>query len=138
LHAPADEVKKYKGFFDKGWDVLREQRFKRLKELGIIDDAYVLTDRGVSIPAWKDEPLKEWQIRRMEVYAAMIDVMDQGIGKIISALEAKGVLDNTLMILQIWIKNNAIPVKGNLFVWEKGSCPEKQIHGQVTMKNGLM
>jgi arylsulfatase len=97
LHAPADEVKKYKGFFDKGWDVLREQRFKRLKELGIIDDAYVLTDRGVSIPAWKDEPMKEWQIRRMEVYAAMIDIMDQGIGKIISALEAKGVLDNTLI-----------------------------------------
>jgi arylsulfatase len=97
LHAPEKEVKKYKGFFDKGWDVLREQRFKKLKELGIIDDTYVLTDRGVSIPAWKDEPMKEWQLRRMEVYAAMIDVMDQGIGKIITALEEKGVLDNTLI-----------------------------------------
>ena len=97
LHAPDKEVKKYKGFFDKGWDVLREQRFKKLKELGIIDNSFVLTERGVSIPAWKDEPMKEWQVRRMEVYAAMIDVMDQGIGKIISALEEKGVLDNTLI-----------------------------------------
>lgn len=97
LHAPDKEVKKYKGFFDKGWDVLREQRFKKLKELGIIDNSFVLTERGVSIPAWKDEPMKEWQLRRMEVYAAMIDVMDQGIGKIISALESKGVLDNTLI-----------------------------------------
>jgi len=97
LHAPDKEVKKYKGFFDKGWDVLREQRFKKLKELGIIDNSFVLTERGVSIPAWKDEPMKEWQLRRMEVYAAMIDVMDQGIGKIITALEEKGVLDNTLI-----------------------------------------
>lgn len=97
LHAPEKEVKKYKGFFDKGWDVLREQRFKKLKELGIIDDTFVLTERGVSIPAWKDEPMKEWQLRRMEVYAAMIDVMDQGIGQIITALEKKGVLDNTLI-----------------------------------------
>ena len=97
LHAPEKEVKKYKGFFDKGWDVLREQRFKKLKELGIIDDTFVLTERGVSIPAWKDEPMKEWQLRRMEVYAAMIDVMDQGIGQIITALEEKEVLDNTLI-----------------------------------------
>lgn len=97
LHAPENEVRKYKGKYDMGWDVIREQRFNRLKDLGIINDKCVLTQRGIDIPEWKDEPLKEWQTRRMEVYAAMIDIMDQGIGRIITALEEKGELDNTVI-----------------------------------------
>ena len=97
LHAPANEVQKYKGLYDKGWDATRQQRFEKLKKLGIISDKAVLTERGVAIPEWKNEPMKEWQVRRMEVYAAMIDIMDQGIGRIISVLEKKGELDNTII-----------------------------------------
>jgi arylsulfatase A-like enzyme len=97
LHAPENDVKKYKGVYDKGWDVMREQRFNKLKKLGIISDKCVLTDRGVDVPAWKDEPLKDWQVKRMEVYAAMVDIMDEGIGKIITALEKKGELENTII-----------------------------------------
>ena len=51
----------------------------------------------MSIPAWENAPMKDWQVRKMEVYAAMIDIMDQGIGKIISTLEQKGILDNTVI-----------------------------------------
>jgi arylsulfatase len=97
MHAPESEVQKYKGMYDKGWDAARQQRFEKLKKLGIISDKAVLTERGVAIPAWEDEPLKDWQVRRMEVYAAMIDIMDQGIGRIISALEQKGELENTII-----------------------------------------
>ena len=97
IQAPEKEVEKYKRAYDKGWDVTRQQRFEKLKKLGIISNKAVLTERGVAIPEWKDEPMKEWQLRRMEVYAAMIDVMDQGIGRIISALEKKGELDNTII-----------------------------------------
>ena len=97
LHAPENEVQKYKGLYDKGWDATRQQRFEKLKKLGIISDKAVLTERGVAIPEWKNEPMKEWQVRRMEVYAAMIDIMDQGIGRIISVLEKKGELDNTII-----------------------------------------
>lgn len=97
LHAPENDVKKYKGVYDKGWDEMRQQRFNKLKKLGIISDKYVLTDRGLDVPEWKDEPLKEWQVKRMEVYAAMVDIMDEGIGKIISALEKKGELENTII-----------------------------------------
>ncbi len=97
LHAPESEVKKYKGQYDKGWDYIREQRFNKLKKLGIISANCVLTERGVTIPAWNDEPMKEWQAKRMEVYAAMIDIMDQGIGRIITALEQKGELENTVI-----------------------------------------
>jgi len=97
LHAPAAEVEKYKGMYNKGWDIARQQRFEKLKKLGIISDKCVLTERGVSIPEWSKEPLKEWQVKRMEVYAAMIDIMDQGIGRIITALEKKGILENTII-----------------------------------------
>ena len=97
MHAPESEVQKYKGMYDKGWDATREQRFQKLKKLGIISQNALLTERGVTIPAWENEPLKDWQVRRMEVYAAMIDIMDQGIGRIISALEQKGELENTII-----------------------------------------
>ena len=97
LQAPENEIQKYKGHYDVGWDSIRRQRFNKLKKLGIISKQCILTERGVSIPEWKDEPMKAWQVRRMEVYAAMVDIMDQGIGKIISALEKKGELDNTII-----------------------------------------
>ena len=97
LQAPESEIQKYKGVYDKGWDETRKLRFEKLKKLGIISNKAVLTARGVDIPEWKNEPLKDWQVRRMEVYAAMIDIMDQGIGKIISTLEKKGELDNTVI-----------------------------------------
>ncbi len=97
LHAPESEVEKYKGMYDKGWDATRQVRFEKLKKLGIISDKAVLTERGVTIPEWENAPLKDWQVKKMEVYAAMIDVMDQGIGKIIAALEKKGQLENTII-----------------------------------------
>jgi len=98
LHAPEKEVQKYKGVYDKGWDAIRATRFNKLQKLGIITKEAVLTERGVSIPAWENAPMKDWQARRMEVYAAMIDMMDQGIGKIITTLDKKGMLDNTVIL----------------------------------------
>ena len=97
LQAPENEIQKYKGVYDKGWDETRKQRFEKLKKLGIISKKAVLTERGVDIPEWKNEPMKEWQVRRMEVYAAMVDIMDQGIGKITSTLEKNGELENTVI-----------------------------------------
>ncbi len=97
IQAPAAAVQKYNGLYDVGWDTVRQRRFDKLKKLGIISSQAQLTARGVSINEWEKEPLKAWQVRRMEVYAAMIDVMDQGIGRILSALEARGELENTLI-----------------------------------------
>jgi arylsulfatase len=98
LHAPEKEVQKYKGVYDQGWDAIRKARFNKLQKLGMISKEAILTERGVSIPAWENAPMKDWQVRKMEVYAAMIDVMDQGIGKIITTLEKKGILDNTVIL----------------------------------------
>lgn len=101
LHAPDEEIEKYKGTYDMGWDSVRIMRYNRQKELGLITSGHKLSDRPETIPAWQEEEMKEWQVRRMETYAAMIDIMDQGIGRIIKALEEKGILDNTIIMFMI-------------------------------------
>jgi arylsulfatase len=98
LHAPEEDIARYHGRFDAGWDMLRGQRLERMAEMGIIDSSWKLTPRDASQPPWEDEPHKAWQARRMEVYAAQIDRMDRGIGRVLDALERTGQLDNTLIV----------------------------------------
>lgn len=98
LHAKDKDIKKYRGRFDAGWDALREERLERMIEKGIIDPSWKLTDRDPTQPPWDDAENKEWFARCMEVYAAQIDSMDQGIGRIIDALDETGELDNTVII----------------------------------------
>jgi len=102
LHAHEADIAKYKGRFDAGWDALREARLEKLVASGILKDAWKLTERDPSQPPWTqaqaDEQFRAWTLRCMEVYAAQIDRMDQGIGRIIAALERTGQLDNTVVI----------------------------------------
>jgi arylsulfatase A-like enzyme len=98
LHALPEDLDRYRGRFDAGWDVLREERLERMVAEGIVDARCRLTERDPSQPPWEEAAHKAWQSRRMEVYAAQIDRMDQGIGRIIAALEATGQLDNTLVV----------------------------------------
>jgi arylsulfatase A-like enzyme len=98
LHAHDSDIAKYKGRFDKGWDALREERLQRMVASGLLDEAWQLTPRDETQPPWTDARHREWLLRCMEVYAAQIDRMDQGIGRIIGALEQTGQLDNTLVI----------------------------------------
>ena len=98
LHARDEDIAKYRGRFDEGWDVLRERRIERLHASGVLGASATLSARDPTQPAWTDVEGKAWQSRRMEVYAAQIDRMDQGIGRILSALEAGNQLDNTLIV----------------------------------------
>jgi arylsulfatase A-like enzyme len=98
LHAHDEDIAKYSGRFDKGWDRLREERLQRLVDSGILRDSWPLSDRDPTQPAWDLAKHKEWLLRCMEVYAAQIDRMDQGIGRILKALEDEGQLDDTLVI----------------------------------------
>src|SRR5699024_8708862 len=98
LHAHEDDIAKYEGRFDDGWDKLREQRMQRLVDIGIVESSWALSDRDPTQPEWESAENKEWLKRRMEVYAAQIDRMDQGIGRIINSLEETGQLENTLII----------------------------------------
>jgi arylsulfatase len=97
LHALPEDIQKYRGKYDKGWDIMREERMVRMKALGIIPPEWKLSDRDPDVLSWEETQNKEWWIAAMEVYAAMVDRMDQGIGKIIRSLEASDQLDNTLI-----------------------------------------
>ena len=98
LHALPEDIKKYKGKYDKGWDKIREERMARMVDMNIIDPKWKLSERYPKIPAWDETENKEWWAACMEVYAAMVDQMDQGIGKVIKALEETEQLDNTLIL----------------------------------------
>jgi len=109
MHALDEDIARYKGRFDKGWDVLRTERHKRMIKMGIVEGKWRLTDRDPGVPPWAHAKNKKWHARRMEVYAAMVDCMDQGIGRIISALKNTGRFDNTLI----------------LFLSDNGGCAEE-------------
>lgn len=97
LHALPEDIARYEGRYDKGWDVLNQERFARMKRLGIIDKSYQLSERDAAIPAWEQVANKKEWSRKMAVYAAMVDRMDQGIGQLVGQLRASGQLDNTLI-----------------------------------------
>lgn len=116
VQAPAQRAKKYEETYLQGWDVLREQRFQRMQDLGLIDgDHWQLTPRsivpvdrediangfpGEPNPAWDslDEPRKRDLAQRMAVFAAMVEGVDAGVGRIVDHLRASGDLDNTLIV----------------------------------------
>lgn len=99
-HAPKEWIEKFKGQFDQGWDKVREETFKRQKNMGIIPKNTKLTPRPDSIRAWDSLNKKEKELyaRMMEVYAAALAHMDHQIDRIIDAIEETGELDNTLII----------------------------------------
>ncbi len=98
LHALPEDIERYNGCYAGGWDAMRAERLRRMEEIGLLPEGLALSPRDPSQPAWEDAADKDWEARRMEVYAAQIDRMDQGIGRVLAALEARGQLDNTLVI----------------------------------------
>jgi|SoiMethySBSTD1v2_1073268.scaffolds.fasta_scaffold01112_18 arylsulfatase A-like enzyme len=98
LHALPDDIARYRGVFDAGWDELRETRLRRLVAEGIMPAGTTLSDRDPGQPAWGDAPHPAWQLARMQAYAAQIDRMDRGIGRIVAALAETGALENTLFL----------------------------------------
>ena len=97
MHALPEDIARYKGRYNKGWDALRAERYKRMIKMGIIEGKWKITERDSQVPPWEQAQNKKWHARRMEVYAAMVDCMDQGIGRIVSELKETGNFDNTLM-----------------------------------------
>ena len=83
-HVPKQWSDKYKGKFDAGWDVLREQIFAKQKELGVIPATAELTKRHKEIPAWDDMPaeLKPVLARQMEIYAGFMEQTDHEVGRV--------------------------------------------------------
>jgi arylsulfatase A-like enzyme len=97
MHALPKDIAKYKGRYDEGWDALRAERLKRMVEMGIVKPEWELTPRDKDVPPWSEAQDKPWFARRMEVYAAMLDCLDQGVGRIVAELKRTGRFENTLI-----------------------------------------
>ncbi|NKQ55017.1 arylsulfatase [Amycolatopsis sp. K13G38] len=98
LHAPESDIQRYVGAYDSGWDELREKRLASLKREGILGRDSQLSPRDPSQPPWEAAEAKDWEARRMSVYAAQVERMDRGIGTIIETLRKTNRLDNTVFV----------------------------------------
>jgi arylsulfatase A-like enzyme len=98
LQAPENVVKKYTERFSVGWDQIRADRHRRQIEAGLLPAKWQISERDIRVPPWQLAADKEWEIRRMAVYAAQIECLDQNVGKIISKLKEKGAFENTLIL----------------------------------------
>ncbi len=98
LHASEEDIARYEGTYRNGWDYLRTSRHEELKGLGILDSRWEISPRDGSSPPWRDVRDHDWYDIRMATYAAQVDRMDQGIGRIMDKIRALGVEDNTLVM----------------------------------------
>lgn len=99
LHALPEDIEKYKNTYKEGWEVLREQRYSRMVEMGLIDeDTYPLPPNS-SGRSWDDCKEKDYEAACMAVHAAMIDRVDQGVGQIIKKLKETGQYENTIIMV---------------------------------------
>ena len=96
MHAREEDIAKYRGKYDAGYDVIRASRYQKMIEQGVIDPES--TQNWPLLESWKEADYLAWDIRNMEVYAAMIDCMDRGIGRIVDSLREAGTLDSTLIL----------------------------------------
>jgi arylsulfatase len=94
MHAKDEDVAKYEGKFNAGYDAIRRSRLEKQKKLGLIDPRWA---PAPTVGDWATVTNKGFETRCMEVYAAMGDCMDQGIGRIAAELKRLGQLDNTLI-----------------------------------------
>ena len=99
-HVPKEYIDRYRGKFDQGWDVLREETFARQKKMGIVPQSADLTKRPKEIPSWASQTAdqKKLEARQMETFAGFGEHTDEQVGRLVQALQEMGVMDNTLFI----------------------------------------
>ena len=98
LHAHEEDIARYEDKYRNGWDAIRARRHEELKASGILSDKWQISPRDPSSHPWDDERNQDWQDLLMATYAAMIDRMDQGIGRILDKVREMGATDNTLIM----------------------------------------
>jgi len=98
LHALEEDITKYQGRYMGGWDEVRTARHEELNSRGILDEIWPISPRDEDAHSWEDEREKEWEDLRMAVYAAQIEQMDRGIGRVLDALTSNAVEDDTIVM----------------------------------------
>ena len=128
LQAREADVQKYAQTYSVGWDAIRQARFDKQVAMGLVDKQWGLSPRAFNVNLndgesrvgpWDGAPAKQWQARRMAVYAAMIEDLDRGVGRIMTELSAKGLDNNTMVI----------------FLSDNGACQEQVQPGWYDIPN---
>lgn len=101
LQAPKEDIQKYMGRYDEGWDEIRKARFAKQKKLGLFPREMELPVLPGHMESWNQlsDKEREFESFRMAIFAAMVDKVDQNIGRMIDFLKTKGQLENTLILL---------------------------------------
>jgi len=108
LHAWSEDVARYDGVYRKGWDAIRTARHEEMNGMGVLQKPWPISPRDVQAPDFAEVPAPDWEAERMAVYAAQVDRMDHGIGRVVATLSRLGILDDTLI----------------LFLADNGGCAE--------------
>lgn len=95
MHAKDTDIAKYKGRYDQGYDAIRAARLQKMDQLGLLDSRWKISRQ---VGNWDQVRNKEWEARCMEVYAAMLDSMDQSIGRLVNTLKQNDQYENTLIL----------------------------------------
>ncbi len=101
LQAPKEDIRKYLNRYDEGWGAIRKARFAKQKQLGLFPESMKLPPMPVHVPDWESltDKQRDFESFRMAIFAAMVDRVDQSVGRMVGYLKEKGVLDNTLILL---------------------------------------
>lgn len=112
-HAPDEMLEYYRGRFDRGWDVMRDEILERQKSMGIIPAETQLSPRPDGMPSWDalSPNTKAVYARSMEALAAQMTYTDQQFGRILAYLEETGELDNTVVVV---VSDNGASAEGAL------------------------
>jgi len=121
LHARPEDIAKYRGQYGMGWEELRRQRHARQSEMGLLDPLPALSGTDSKAYDWATAD-QDWEDHRMAVYAAMIDRMDQNIGRLLSTLKELGIENDTMI----------------LFLSDNGGCSEEPGGRDPTQQPGLV
>jgi arylsulfatase len=142
LHAPKEEIAKYAKLYEQGWDKIRDARYARQQQLGLLDQPWPLSPRSIIPPngvatahGWSNKQNPAWTsldverradlARRMAVFAAAVDRMDQNIGRVVADLKQHGELDNTLIF---FLSDNGACAEWDPFGFDVDTGPKNILH----------
>lgn len=143
LQAPKERIDAYVDMYEQGWDSIRQTRFSRMQELGVLREESELSPRGHvtkvpernadspyfdrQIPGWDtlDADRRKDLVRRMATYAAMVEIMDQNIGRLIDSLKTNHQLDDTLIL---FLSDNGACAEWDPFGFDNNPYPKNLLY----------
>ncbi|MBV1701831.1 MAG: arylsulfatase [Hyphomicrobiales bacterium] len=142
IHAKAQDSGKYAGRYAAGWDAFRQSRHAKQLATGLVDERYALAPMPPGVPAWADLPAEKQALfaKYMELYAGLVDNIDQNVGRVMAFLRAAGLDQNTLIVLS---SDNGASAVGGLegtpnFIDQREGVPPNHAAAKAMAEDGRL